>query len=111
MTNEQLLILFFINTDSSLKGIYALTNLLTRNDFKISPSLKFLIDKDFVFVTKTFDNGTWSTFDTTQNGKEYLKMNFDIKTTLEFIDSHGGSEFLKELLNKYYEKFHDSNYL
>ena len=91
MTNEHLLILFFINTDSSLKGIYALTHLLTRIGVQISPSIKFLIDHDFVIVTKTLDNGTWSMFDTTQNGKEYLKRNFDFQTTLEFIDSLGGN--------------------
>jgi hypothetical protein len=106
MEQIEKLILFLVNADPGIKGIYALVRLFDRVNFpgKIGESIDKLMEKNFIVVTNLFDNGTPAEYDTTKEGKEYLKTEFKGDEILEYIKIFDNSEILYLLTKGYIDQ-------
>ncbi len=106
LTKKQLLMLFLISGDPGVRGIYTLMKLFDRADFpsKIRENIDALLSNGFVIIFERFDNGTEKSYQTTKEGKEYLRVYFSISEILQYIQSMDHPALILEITKSYIDK-------
>lgn len=87
MGPKEKLILFLINGDPGIRSIYGLVRHFDRANFpsEMGKSIDILLGNNFITVTNNFDNGTASEYGITDEGKKYLKSEFNKEEILKYI--------------------------
>lgn len=94
MGQKEKLILFLINADRGIKGIYGLVRHFDRANFpgEVGKSIDQLLKLKYVVVTGHFDNGTRAEFEATEAGREYLRKEFNKEEILRYIATFDNPE-------------------
>lgn len=87
MGDKEILVLFLINGNPGIRTIYGLIRHFDRAKFpaEMGKSIDQLISHDLIKVTGYFDNNTPSEYGITENGKDYLRREFNKEQILKYI--------------------------
>lgn len=106
LNKKQILILFLIASEPGIKGIYSLVKLFDKADFpaRISENIDKLLQNHLIVVSENFDNGTPKNYKITENGKVFLKHNFNDLEILEYVKEMDEPKLISEITEVYINK-------
>jgi DNA-binding MarR family transcriptional regulator len=106
LSQKQIILLFLISSEPGIKDIYTLVKIFDKVDFpsNMTENLTELIQKNFVSVSENFENGTAQKYQTTENGKNFLKHNFDSEKIIEYVKTMCDPKLLLEIMQTYIAK-------
>lgn len=106
LNKKQILILFLIASEPGVKGIYSLVKLFDKADFpaRISENISKLIENNLIVIFENFDNGTPKNYKITENGRFFLKQNFNDLEILEYVKEMDEPKLISEITEAYINK-------
>lgn len=86
---KEKLILFLIHGNPGIRSVYGLVRHLDKANFpsELGKSIDKLLSDKLTYVSSNLDNGTASEYGITEEGKEYLKKEFNREEILIYIDT------------------------
>ncbi|WP_136669323.1 hypothetical protein [Flavobacterium sp. H122] len=106
LTEKQILILYLIASEPGIKGIYTLVKIFDRADFpaNMTENLNPLLKENLISISEKFDNGTAKEYKITQEGENFLKLNFDALKTINYIKTMDEPKLILEITQAYINK-------
>ncbi|RYY35594.1 MAG: hypothetical protein EOP46_09480 [Sphingobacteriaceae bacterium] len=103
IATKELLVLFLIDAEPGIKSIDKLLKIFDNANFpsKISTSLNYLLENEYIIVSKRHPNNSAIAYKSTKEGKLILIQYFDKTDIVKFINNLDNPHFLLEVTEVY----------